>query len=62
MPVGCRLSLQISAFDSPERCVWESMFLVEASFEKEAGRASFRVVPKFVLDDWGIESPKERIW
>jgi uncharacterized protein len=26
------------------------------------GRASFRVVPKFVLDDWGIELPKERIW
>ena len=24
--------------------------------------ASFRVVPKFVLDDWGIEIPKERIW
>ncbi len=26
------------------------------------GRASFRVVPKFVLEDWGIEIPKERIW
>jgi len=26
------------------------------------GRASFRVVPKFVNDDWGIEFPKERIW
>jgi uncharacterized protein len=26
------------------------------------GRASFRVVPALVLDDWGIELPKERIW
>jgi len=26
------------------------------------GRASFRVVPNFVMDDWGIEIPKERIW
>lgn len=26
------------------------------------GRASFRVVPAFVLDDWGIKLPKERIW
>ena len=26
------------------------------------GRASFRVVPEFVLEDWGIEIPKQRIW
>lgn len=26
------------------------------------GRASFRVIPTFVLDDWGIELPPERIW
>lgn len=26
------------------------------------GRASFRVVPKFVMEDWVIEIPKERIW
>ena len=25
-------------------------------------RASFSVVPEFVLDDWGIEIPKQRIW
>jgi len=25
------------------------------------GRAKFRVIPTFVLDDWGIEMPKERI-
>ena len=26
------------------------------------GRASFRVVPDFVLDDWGIDLEKERAW
>ncbi len=26
------------------------------------GRASFRIVPNFVLDEWGVEIPKERIW
>lgn len=26
------------------------------------GRASFRVVPKFVLDEWGIDLTKERAW
>lgn len=26
------------------------------------GRASFRVVPEFVLQEWGIELPKERVW
>ena len=26
------------------------------------GRASFRVVPKFVLEEWGIDLAKERAW
>ena len=26
------------------------------------GRASFRIVPTFVTDDWGIELQKERAW
>ncbi|RLT18928.1 MAG: hypothetical protein DWI28_03670 [Planctomycetota bacterium] len=47
-------------------CVCPSKLCTEVAKTKEMiqwadGRASFRVVPKFVMEDWGIEVPKQRI-